>query len=668
MSSSDSDNTLDSLTYLHQSNHFIIPNNSTLALFFNLPYRLGLSFSDATKLQYKQAVGADGFHSSFQPFFDIIGYFFSSYSVACFITALLLNRFIMMSSVRTNASSMILPKWSNILLHVTAIIPLISIILQCLCQVWILHISEPFDLEPFLTRSFTVFAWSHCVETFVTITTNTKPLEEADYTIFELSIQFYLMSLSYGKTEIKLEHISDCLMALVGRIVIHLVEIFNMRNYRLLINSTLTILHLGFLTYVVVTIGISAIPFSTFFRHFPKVFSIILIGMSVCCYALACGVRKDPFGNRSRNSDELKYYSFMNNWWGHLNCTGEQEFSVVVSKLALLLCNNTDSAKSGVQKEFPDLNVPISIHHSYLISNYNNELPSKMNTQELYIMGDDSNSCISNSSATRYKGKITTTFQLLKGFFNLLIQSIQSGKKLQTDASGELRNKKYSNAQDYNEYITESNYAKFLSKSGAKEEHSMEVLLLPDEDLSEDYIPIESENEDNQSDEDIDDFCFVEDLISDSEESKENKDNDEYLKNELMEIVLPDSINNSREDISWLMSMWNLFQCEMKEGRRLTRSQYGKLNSQGIITEVESENISEKTSTRRDSSAINVEQDEFLETLCVVCKTNDRNIVLWPCRCFALCEDCRISLGLRGFNTCICCRGDIHGYSRLHRV
>ncbi|KAL6719378.1 hypothetical protein ACLMJK_003617 [Lecanora helva] len=50
---------------------------------------------------------------------------------------------------------------------------------------------------------------------------------------------------------------------------------------------------------------------------------------------------------------------------------------------------------------------------------------------------------------------------------------------------------------------------------------------------------------------------------------------------------------------------------------------------------------------------------------CVVCQSSPRTILAWPCRCLSLCEDCRISLAMNNFGTCVCCRQDVVGFSRL---
>lgn len=51
---------------------------------------------------------------------------------------------------------------------------------------------------------------------------------------------------------------------------------------------------------------------------------------------------------------------------------------------------------------------------------------------------------------------------------------------------------------------------------------------------------------------------------------------------------------------------------------------------------------------------------------CVVCQSSPRTILIWPCRCLALCEECRVSLAMNNFANCVCCRRDVLGFSRIY--
>lgn len=51
---------------------------------------------------------------------------------------------------------------------------------------------------------------------------------------------------------------------------------------------------------------------------------------------------------------------------------------------------------------------------------------------------------------------------------------------------------------------------------------------------------------------------------------------------------------------------------------------------------------------------------------CVVCQSCPRTILVWPCGCLSMCDDCRVGLAARNYTKCICCRTDIAAYSRLY--
>ncbi|OJJ44954.1 hypothetical protein ASPZODRAFT_134374 [Penicilliopsis zonata CBS 506.65] len=50
---------------------------------------------------------------------------------------------------------------------------------------------------------------------------------------------------------------------------------------------------------------------------------------------------------------------------------------------------------------------------------------------------------------------------------------------------------------------------------------------------------------------------------------------------------------------------------------------------------------------------------------CVICQTNPRSIIVWPCRCLCVCEECRVSLAMNNFGSCVTCRQEVGGFMRL---
>ncbi|KAL5511351.1 hypothetical protein ACEPAH_4567 [Sanghuangporus vaninii] len=54
---------------------------------------------------------------------------------------------------------------------------------------------------------------------------------------------------------------------------------------------------------------------------------------------------------------------------------------------------------------------------------------------------------------------------------------------------------------------------------------------------------------------------------------------------------------------------------------------------------------------------------------CVICTSEPRDIICWPCRCLALCNDCRENLASRvsaSKHICPCCRRNVEGFSRIY--
>ncbi|TPX15052.1 uncharacterized protein E0L32_004882 [Thyridium curvatum] len=51
---------------------------------------------------------------------------------------------------------------------------------------------------------------------------------------------------------------------------------------------------------------------------------------------------------------------------------------------------------------------------------------------------------------------------------------------------------------------------------------------------------------------------------------------------------------------------------------------------------------------------------------CVVCQSVPRTIIVWPCRCLSLCDDCRVSLAMNNFDKCVCCRREVISFSRIY--
>lgn len=429
---------------------------------------------------------------------------------------------------------------------------------------------------------------------------NSTPLEGSDYTIFEISIEFYLLQRKRINIIDQTEFLPDCLMAISNRVMIHVLEMYKMRNYRLLGSASLNLVHITYLMYVSIKYGVSSIPILTRFRHFPKVFSLFIVLISLVSYLLAYIIRFDPFTNKNRNPDELQFYSFMKNWRKHLNFTGEEDFSPMLSKLAILLTSASSISERGTRYEYPSVNI-------------NHELDTRYNERLRAIQQVRFNETPRNGRRESVVIALTKPILEAKQNIPFLSNMLDSFKLVLVHLCEILR------GNEEAEYIDtdDSDADKEVSETPTRR-----FSLSKDTSWYDDSY---SEDEDYQDSDNATELSLEEDL-ADDDILELRDDMSTLLQDELDPLMLQDHLLHSR----------------------LTRSGLHKRYQEPSLGQV-----SDNCEDTRDYS-------------CVVCKTNDRNVIMWPCSCFAVCDDCRVSLSVRGFNTCVCCRAPVSGHSKTH--
>ncbi|KAB8263298.1 hypothetical protein BDV32DRAFT_119155 [Aspergillus pseudonomiae] len=90
--------------------------------------------------------------------------------------------------------------------------------------------------------------------------------------------------------------------------------------------------------------------------------------------------------------------------------------------------------------------------------------------------------------------------------------------------------------------------------------------------------------------------------------------------------------------------------------------------------EEESEILEKLILSRRSSTSVRADEQSWESGAsglgpsgppCVICQTNPRSVITWPCRCLCVCEECRVSLAMNNFGSCVTCRQDVGGFVRL---
>jgi len=57
---------------------------------------------------------------------------------------------------------------------------------------------------------------------------------------------------------------------------------------------------------------------------------------------------------------------------------------------------------------------------------------------------------------------------------------------------------------------------------------------------------------------------------------------------------------------------------------------------------------------------------EFYRRTCVVCFDAQREIILWPCGCLCLCDDCREMMTFKSYKRCPCCQQEVKSFSKIN--
>ncbi|KAJ2840421.1 hypothetical protein FBU31_000428 [Coemansia sp. 'formosensis'] len=84
------------------------------------------------------------------------------------------------------------------------------------------------------------------------------------------------------------------------------------------------------------------------------------------------------------------------------------------------------------------------------------------------------------------------------------------------------------------------------------------------------------------------------------------------------------------------------------------------------FSRTETESLAALIRSKRPASVVEPVNEDGV--FCVVCWKSPRCVMLRPCRCLCLCNECRSALALRNFDHCPCCRRSVIGYSRVYAV
>ncbi|KAK9600325.1 hypothetical protein V6Z92_000409 [Aspergillus fumigatus] len=99
-----------------------------------------------------------------------------------------------------------------------------------------------------------------------------------------------------------------------------------------------------------------------------------------------------------------------------------------------------------------------------------------------------------------------------------------------------------------------------------------------------------------------------------------------------------------------------------KEKRKPTPEEESEMLEKFILTRRSEANRANPEAQTWESGASGLGPDG---PPCVICQANPRSIITWPCRCLCICEECRVSLAMNNFGSCVTCRQEVGGFVRL---
>lgn len=103
----------------------------------------------------------------------------------------------------------------------------------------------------------------------------------------------------------------------------------------------------------------------------------------------------------------------------------------------------------------------------------------------------------------------------------------------------------------------------------------------------------------------------------------------------------------------------------------LTRSRYRALRDPETVAPQDESAallqllLSTRHQIKKPPSDFDDDDDIDPRLACVICQVKPREIITWPCKCFAICESCRLSLATKGMEGCVCCRRDVEGVLKV---
>lgn len=547
---------------------------------------------------------------------------------------------------------------------------------------------------------FLNFCFSSFAETFHSVAAGRKPYTESGITIFEHSISFQEFSSNgaffFGDSRFHNRPTEQVLVSafflILTHLNVHIGGLINNNEYRLIPSS---IFGIGFLTYFVASIyrgEIFEFPSILILTYIPQVLIVGIIFLSLSIFILAVvanGYKTQDLNYASflsqenleneidyitqnaniRLSDDF-YTAIMNLVMLSITSAGKSSYIAELSVVSMddetwierslwdtLKCHiNISDSRSGQNDNI------IDFMRKNNITGYDNLIAAP--SQHLISGSIGENKVLENSSVFFRRRKYVQA--LVVNFAQLVSALTKSGGRKfyrgiigqksivrsSNESAQEFQKRKASVPGFLGKYLRPRTEVKSLSGQQSVETELTYVDLFSITEVEQRYHEIILGKDISEVDASADYELVEEESECESEDEEE-------------EPAINDLITGSSFSEMITSSTNTILHHRMSSETMVTRSRFKKYMNYESEKEMQTNSLIQMILKKRSEGANQTSTELDSRLICVICQYNTREIITWPCKCFAICEPCRLSLVAKGMEGCVCCRRNVEGVSKV---
>lgn len=556
----------------------------------------------------------------------VLAYVFSPYIITCLAVFFVLNRTLVFSATREPV---------RLSLRARLFLRGIAMAFLCYPAKYLLDIVNGAEINTkwilqSLQQSFVVNSF---VELFSSVVQGKAPIYDPGYSFFEFSLIFQDVRSQYSNTNKFLPRDIAILglLTISAQIFTNIMALCDLRRYRLISS---TVIGVSFMAHFIYLHAVGrlwnypALAVLSHLRYVPQILVLIVVALCWSIYgftALVVGDRSKMVARRGFAFDykDSFYQTVFKLGYDALEASVDKTYLHEAASMYWPVATWIDrmhiSHLENVTAIAPDGTV---VRMRGFSSNpYANEIvdPPRLDNRDIKRQQADFAKAIPQSISgflATYRlsrAALTVAFCRLRG----MLRSTQPAMQSTVPPPQSRVSKLLYGSLDHGH--TEA-YWKILAGAA-----------LPEVDDSKDYVPTDNEDDEDEDDDD--------EIIYDDSDSGESDYEDDVSM--CAENILDEAVGNRGVE---------LVRLHMSSERAITRGSY--LESLDPSRELGQVLLELRRGTNLSK--------------CAVCLENSRQIVLWPCRCLALCDECRLTLSARRFRRCVCCQQPVHSYSKLY--